>query len=259
MKLALRRFYIEDLPANSSQISIQGELFHHISEVCRFKEGDRFELLPGDGKAWLAEVIAVGKKDLSVRLLSSRTLAALPKPWITLAISIPKLPKMDWIIEKCVELGVHEIRPFVSDFSFLRKTSELSENRLSRWQKLVRAATQQSGRGSIMTIQPAHTLENLLAEFNRQEATGGLFPYEGESPLGLHAALNQLRTQKLEHLWIFVGSEGGYSHREVELFARQGLNPVTLGDQILRVETACLALVSVIKYEYEQFEYGSIR
>ncbi|NJL25896.1 MAG: RNA methyltransferase [Calothrix sp. SM1_5_4] len=120
---------------------------------------------------------------------------------------------------------------------------------MARWRKLVQAATQQSGRGDLMGLKPAVTLESLLAEFNRSPSTGGLFPYEGEAPTGLAEGIAGLKSRALDHIWIFVGSEGGFSTREVELFGAHGLNPVSMGEQILRVETACLAIVSVIKYE----------
>lgn len=238
---------------------VTGDLFHHVRDVCRFDVGERFELLTGDGRARLVEITRVGRKDLEVNFISERELPALPKPRIVLCLSIPKLPKVDWIIEKSVELGVHAVRPFVSEFSFLRKTGEISPNRLARWDKLADAAVRQSGRGQRMTIHSAVTLPDLLADFNRTPDVGGLFPYEGDAQIQLRGALSELKQKALEEIWIFVGSEGGFSRAEVDLFARNGLPPVSLGAQILRVETACLALVSVIKYEYEQFEYGSIR
>ncbi len=250
--MALRRFYIEQENLNGDSLNIHGDLFHHIRDVCRFEVGSTFEVLLGDSKAHLAEVSAINKKELLGKILSTRDLPALKKPYITLALSIPKLPKVDWIVEKCVELGVHEIRPFVSDYSFLRKEGEISENRIARWQKLVHAATQQSGRGDLMKIAPATSLKKLLEEFNRSASTGGLFPYEGEAQLALPKAIQQLKSLHLDHIWVFVGSEGGFSTSEVKLFAQFGLNPVSMGEQILRVETACLALVSIIKYETER-------
>ena len=258
LKMAWRRFFIEE-PLQNGLVHIRGDVFHHITEVCRFKEGDRFEVLPGDGAAWLVEITTVDKRGLDAKVVSSRPLPPLPKPWITLALSVPKLPKVDWIVEKSVELGVHEIRPFVSDYSFLRKVVDVSDNRLQRWQKIVRGATQQSGRSDVMQIHPATTLPKLLEEFNRQPRAGGLFPYEGEALWPLRQAVQDLKQKPLENIWLFVGSEGGFSTEEVKLFAARGLSTVSLGEQILRVETACLALVSIIKYEYEQFEYGSIR
>ncbi len=154
-----------------------------------------------------------------------------------------------------MELGAVEIRPFISEYSFLRKVSELSENRLGRWRKLVQAATQQSGEGELMRIGEPTTLKELLKEFNRNEGVGGLFPYEGVAQTRLPDALTALKQRNLDQIWVFVGSEGGFSQDEVGLFADHGLDPVTMGDQILRVETACLALVSVIKYRAKQVKY----
>lgn len=247
--MALRRFYLENKNLLGDQIAIDGDLLHHIRDVCRFAVGDKFEVLPGNGEAWLVEVRDISSRVLNASILSKRTLPPLPKPYVTLCLSIPKLPKVDWIAEKCVELGVAEIRPFVSDYSFLRKESEISPNRLARWQKLVQGATQQSGRGDLMQILPAVKLSALLEEFNRTPGVAGLFPYEGVSQLPLRQALGELKKRAPERVWVFVGSEGGFSQPEVEMFANSGLNPVTMGDQILRVETACVALVSVIKYE----------
>jgi 16S rRNA (uracil1498-N3)-methyltransferase len=247
--MALRRFYVEPEALSETGVLIRGDLFHHIREVCRFRAGDQFEVLPGNGEAWLVEVEAQTNHELSARLLAKRALPELAKPYLTIALSVPKLPKVDWIVEKSVELGVYEIHPFVSDYSFLRSVKEISANRVQRWQKLVQAATQQSGRGDLMKLANATTLENLLLEFNQSPKTGGLFPYEGETRVGLPAAIQDLKTKDLDHVWAFVGSEGGFSPREVELFASYGLNPVSMGEQILRVETACLALASVIKYE----------
>ncbi len=248
--MALRRFYLapEELPEDGG-LSIRGELFHHIREVCRFGPGDRFEILPGDQRALLYEVHSVSGKELIARRVSERELPPPARPLVTLALSVPKLPKVDWIVEKSVELGVHEIRPFVSDFSFLRKTSEISPSRLGRWEKLSQGATQQSGRGDVMRIHAAVTLEALFAEFNRESGAKGLFPYEGEAQLRLQPALRDALKSQPERLWVFVGSEGGFSPREVELFRQHGLPPVSMGSQILRVETACVALVSIIKYE----------
>lgn len=256
--MALRRFYVQPEDLTDNGVLIRGDLFHHIREVCRFQKGDQFEILPGNGEAWLVQVEAQTNHELSARALSKRKLPELPKPYITMCVSVPKLPKLDWIMEKCVELGVFEVRLFVSDYSFLRSVKEVSANRTERWNKLVQGATQQSGRGDLMRVGPVTTLEKLLQDFSHSEATGGLFPYEGEARLGLRPALQEMARKKLDHIWVFVGSEGGFSPREVALFGDNGLPPVSMGEQILRVETACLALASIIKYELGGATDGSI-
>ncbi len=187
--MALRRFYLEGDNLTAFQIGdqfpIRGDLLHHIRDVCRFKVGDEFEVLSGDGKAHQARIAHDKKHELTVEVVATRILPPLAKPYVTICLSVPKLPKVDWIVEKAVELGAFEIRPFVSDYSFLRKVSELSENRLARWRKLVQGATQQSGRGDLMRIGEPTTLKNLLVEFSRKSDTAGLFPYEGDSPQGI--------------------------------------------------------------------------
>lgn len=248
--MAYRRFYLDSkAQIPSGQLIIGGDLFHHIRDVCRFGAGDKFEILPGDGNAHLVEIESVSKRDLAVKIISARPLPTPAKPEIILALSVPKLPKVDWIAEKCVELGVAEIRPFVSDFSFLRKSSEISESRIKRWGKIIEAATQQCGRGDLMRLSEAQTLEQLLKTFNQQAGAAGLFPYEGEAQVRLPDAIEELKARKADSIWLFVGSEGGFSPREVQLFGEFGMKPVSMGSQILRVETACVALVSVIKYE----------
>ena len=227
---------------------IDGDLFHHIREVCRFQPGEEFELLPGDGRAVRVSVTSVDKRSLKVSPIDARTLPGPGRPHLTLALSIPKLPKLDWIIEKAVELGVSEVRPFVSDFSFLREAREISPARMARWQKLVVAATQQCGRGELMPIAAVEDLGETLRAYKSSLGADGLFAYEGEADRGLDRAVVDLRGNAPEKIWIFVGSEGGFSPRELDQFVAAELPPVSLGAQILRVETACVALISVLKY-----------
>lgn len=110
------------------------------------------------------------------------------------------------------------------------------------------AACQQSARAQPLEIPSVQPLENILKGMNRSESRQGLFAYEGPSDMGLKNYLQSIATPSLREIWYFVGSEGGFSEREVAMFQTQGLKPVSMGDQILRVETACVALTSVIKY-----------
>lgn len=103
-----------------------------------------------------------------------------------------------------------------------------------------------------MKIDEPCEIQDLWQEFNPSEACRGLFAYEGNATAGIKSKLQSIRAQEpnLKQFWIFVGSEGGFSQTEVELFQSKGLGSVTLGDQVLRVETACIALLAVLKYEF---------
>jgi 16S rRNA (uracil1498-N3)-methyltransferase len=249
---AVRRFWISPEQVQAGEAFIEGELFHHIRDVCRFDVGSRFELLPGDGRALFAEIIQLGKRDLKAKVLEERQIPPLPRPHVHLLVAMPKFATFETILEKAAELGVSEITPLFTDYSFVRGEEKLSPSRWARWEKIIRSASQQCGRGRLMTLRPAIKLTRALDDFNRRTKVLGLFPYEGESAMSLKARLGSIPAKEFEEVWIFVGSEGGFSQKEVELFQAQGLPPLSLGDQILRVETACLALVSVIKYHFEE-------
>lgn len=239
---------------NGELVDIEGDELHHIRDVCRMTLGSKFEVIIEGGTALLVEIIEEQKKKSIARVIESRKIPELPKPHLHLAVSIPRLPVFEAVLEKAVELGTHSIHPFFSDFSFIRKQEEVLEKKQERWHKIVQSATQQSGRGELMQITKAQPLETLLKSFNQSGSSAGLFAYEGEGLLSAPKAVEQLRLKQPNEVWMFVGSEGGFSDREVQLFQSFGLPPVTLGSQVLRVETACVALLSVIKYGLDQMK-----
>ncbi len=228
---------------------IQDDDFKHICIVCRQDIDSKFEILSSDGHAYFVKIVSKNKKSAMAQVLSVREVPPLPQPYIELCISVPKFKKLELIIEKSVELGVHRIHPFFSEFSFIRDRKKMSSERVSRLQKIVKSATQQSGRGDLMDITSPCTLDELLLQFNQNSETVGLFPYEGACDKSLKQALSSVKKQAFKSVWAFIGSEGGFSEREVSLFREHQLEPVTLGEQVLRVETACLSIASILKYE----------
>ncbi|QDK39005.1 16S rRNA (uracil(1498)-N(3))-methyltransferase [Bdellovibrio sp. NC01] len=250
----MRRYWIEKKDLFQDQVNFTGDVFHHIFDVCRQEVGSKFEVLTEDSKAYFVEVTQVTKKTAVGRVLEERIIPALKTPHIHLVLSISRFPVMDAVMEKAVELGVKSVQPFFSEFSFLRKGEKLSDNKLERWDKIVRSATQQSGRGDLMQVQDPIPFEKISSLINQKDGQVGLFAYEGTSTLSIKDYCNKVKSehpQGVKDIWIIVGSEGGFSHNEVKHFTELGLHPVTLGQQVLRVETACMALVSVLKYDFD--------
>lgn len=250
----MRRYWIEKSQIFNDQVIFKNEQFHHIFDVCRQEVGHHFEVITEDSKAYLVEVIAVEKKQASAKITETREIAKLNRPHIHIALSMSRYPVMDSIFERAVEMGVSSVTPFCSEYSFIRKANNLPEGKLERWQKIVISATQQCGRGELMQIKTPLNWEPLLEQINPTGQKWGLFAYEGQSSSAVRPYL-QTRMQTLESkpadVWLIVGSEGGFSSSEVTDLKNLGLDPVTLGAQILRVETACLTLVSVLKYEFD--------
>lgn len=247
----MRRYWFDTEDLIDNEVHLHGGVFHHVIVVCRQGVGSRFEMLTSGGKAYLVEVTKLKEKSAWAKILQERAIAPLSRPHLHLAISIPRFQVMDTIVEKAVELGVYEIHPFVSEYSFARNLDERLRSRSTRWEKIVLGATQQSGRGDLMTVDVPIPLKELLSSYSKRSRAVGLFPFEGAAPQHVRQVLVPLRTQLIDEIWIFVGSEGGYSLAEVELFQSYGMLPTTLGSQVLKVETACLALISILKYEWD--------
>jgi 16S rRNA (uracil1498-N3)-methyltransferase len=255
---SMRRYWIEKNHIQGERVDFTNEIFHHIFSVCRQENGSRFEVLTGDGRAHLVEVELLQKKSAQGKILSTREIPSLPKPLIKLFVCIPRFQVMDSIVERAVEMGVSEIIPCYSDCSFMK--SSLPEGKIDRWRKIVISATQQSGRGELMPLSEPVDLTQVLKkinpvgnpEANRNAKILGLFSYEGQAKTDIRTYLRGIAPDsRPDEIWLFVGAEGGFSKTEVEQFQEVGLESVSLGEQVLRVETACIALLAVLKYEFE--------
>lgn len=251
----MRRYWIPKDFVQDDRIILSGDVLHHIRDVCRMTLGSKFEVMV-EGKAFFVEITGETKHESRARVLEERVIVPRPKPDIVLVMAVPRFPVFEAVIEKAVELGVARIQPVFSDFSFIRTKDQVLEKKRPRWEKIVQSATQQSGRGDLMPIEGTVPLKTALEDFNRSPGFKGLFAYEGPGVLSAKEGLQRLRStddqHRLDEVVLFIGAEGGFSEKEVELFQQFGLQPVTLGQQVLRVETACVALVSILKYDFDQ-------
>ena len=246
----MRRYFLEKYELEGDLITISGDVFHHIMHVCRRSQGDHFEILFGDGKAYLVEVCEHKKKSAKLKIIEEREIPPIKAPYIHLVLSFPKPAVFSSVIEKAVELGVKEVIPVVSDFSHFKTLDHPGMQKQDRWQKIVLSACQQSGRGEVMSIAVPQSLAQFLESFNRNGPVAGLFAYEGESAISWQEALDDLKKQQPQDIYLFVGSEGGYSAKEIQAFQQVGLQAMSMGGQVLRVETACVALLSSLTYEF---------
>jgi 16S rRNA (uracil1498-N3)-methyltransferase len=246
----MRRYWIDPKNISENRVTIEGEEFHHIFDVCRQDKGSQFEVLGLPDKAIFVQVTEVQKKKAYAQVLETRMIAPLAKPHLVLALSISRYPVMDAVVEKAVEMGVSRIVPFVSELSFIRKAENLPPNKADRWQKIVKSATQQSGRAELMRIDDPVTFDEVFQHFNRTPGALGLFAYEGKATQDIKTYLHANSSKLPSEIWLFVGSEGGFSPTEVQQLESKNLISVTLGAHVLRVETACIALLAVLKYEF---------
>lgn len=235
--------------ADGEILTLSDEAFHHAIKVSRLEEGEKFEIISGHDVLLSLEIEKIEKKSAQVKVVGRRSLPSPKGPEVHLAVCICKWDALDWIIEKSVELGVTSIQPIVSENSFIKRVEDISSARRLRWQKTVESATTQSVRGSLMNIATPLELNDFIKQINQNPEVKCLFAYEGAKKTHLKTGLQRIIESQPRAVWALVGSEGGFTNREATEIERQGFEPLTLGDQILRVETACIAIMSVIKYE----------
>lgn len=244
----MRRFWVDKSCKQNKEFVLKDDLYHHVCRVCRFKKGEKFELFAEGTQKYLVELTSIFASKAQARILKEYPVPSLKKPYIHLALSIPRLNKMDFIIEKSVELGVKEIHPFYSEFSFVKKSNQIKEKRESRWESLGKMACALSGRTELIQIAKPCAFKDLMWPEN----SNALMAFTGKKTLSLKEVLHEgaRKNSVFESVWIFIGSEGGFSDQEADLFVKKGGKIFSLGEQILKVETACLTSLSILKYHY---------
>jgi len=237
------RFFISPDQVSGQTITITGEDVRHIGAVLRMKPGDGLLLCDGAGAEYTVRITQIGKAEIKAEIVG-QTARKITGPRIILGQGLPKSDKMDWIVQKATELGVAEIIPLITERTIVKVKDE--EKRVSRWQKISREAAMQSDRGDIPKIAPLRTFREFVMTLDPGPRTLCLLPWEeGTDPIR-----NVLRQHHgIQNVIVLIGPEGGFSQTEADAAREKGFHPVSLGRNILRTETAAVAVLSMIGYE----------
>jgi 16S rRNA (uracil1498-N3)-methyltransferase len=188
-----------------------------------------------------AKIIDLAKDRIDCEIVASRPDESEPKVKLTLAQGLPKGRKMDLIVEKCVELGVRQIIPMLTERTVAKAT------KLARWQKIAKEAAEQAKRAVIPEVMPALEFQEVLRLKDQFDLA--LIPWEEEDKTSLKQALTSSLAAR--SILLLIGPEGGFSGAEVGSAKKAGFVSVSLGKRILRTETAGLAALAAITYELE--------
>lgn len=238
------RFFISPDQINGTSITVTGEDVRHIATVLRMKAGEELLLCDGRGNEYSVKIISVDRSQVVTEILN-QTHRELTDPRITLAQGLPKSDKMDFIVQKATELGVSSVVPVITERTIVKVKDE--EKRVSRWQKIAREAAMQSSRPDIPAISNIISFKDFLRTINSEPGTLLLLPWEeGTEPIS-----NVLRSNSgLRNIIVLIGPEGGFSAKEAETAKEIGFHLVSLGPNILRTETAALAVLAIMAYEF---------
>lgn len=241
----MARFYVSQPRIEKGMLRIEGNEVRHIRRVLRLKTGDEITVFDGSAKEYTGTIIEEGTSSVVImvqNIFSSKRESHLE---IILAQSLLKGEKMDYLIQKATELGINEIIPFFSSRSvpILEKSRGLK--RCHRWRRIAVEASKQCGRGVVPKIESIQDYINMVHSVPLDSLRLILWEREGER---LKEILEIAREKK--KIFFIVGPEGGLSDEEVKQGERMGFIPVTLGERILRSETASLCLLAILQYQW---------
>jgi 16S rRNA (uracil1498-N3)-methyltransferase len=242
------RFYVNPKWIKGTMVKIRGTDVWHITKVLRFGEGDRIYVFDGTGKEYYVLITEKTPKEVTGVILEKEYKNIESPLKITLAQALPKATKMDLIVQKATELGVHRIIPLKTERVETKTDIRGLEYRRERWQRISIEAAKQSGRVMIPEIEPIISLESFLSR--EWEGLKLLF-WEEEKEVRFRQVLEQ--QNEVHEVVVVIGPEGGFSSEEVKKAKEKGFSIVSLGPRILRTESVPIVVLGILQYEWGDF------
>ncbi|OGQ59302.1 MAG: hypothetical protein A3J24_00375 [Deltaproteobacteria bacterium RIFCSPLOWO2_02_FULL_53_8] len=241
----MRRFYIEDLSEDASNVFVTGEEFVHISKVLRLRQGTAVVLFNGEGLELTGRLEAVFKDYAVVAVDSATRLVGESRLKTALIVGLVKADKPELIIQKSTELGVTELVFYPADRSVPVADADRAGQRLIRWRRVAIEAAKQCGRSTLPRLSLAPDMSVAL---NGLDGMLKLQLWESEKDRGLNDVLKEPLSEN--GVAFLVGPEGGFAEEEVEAARLAGFITVSLGPRILRAETAAIVMLAIIQHRY---------
>lgn len=226
---------------NEHEIILYGENAHHLTKVLRSKLGDTVTVCDGRGKDYTCKITAFENNKVRLCILCTNTSTAELDYELVLYQCLPKGEKWDFILQKSVELGVTKIVPVLSKFCVTRLAPTEFEKKRERYEKIIISAAKQSGRGKIPQLASLVDIRRAITEITKYELP--ILCYEN-SQENLRNLLRQ--KSNIKSVGVLIGSEGGFSEDEIAFATDLNLCPYSLGNRILRTETAAIAVLSTV-------------
>lgn len=237
--MRIPRIYHPERLTNITQCVLTEEAAHHVGRVLRMQVGEQLELFDGSNHIYPAVITEINKKQISVSLAPAIFDDRESPLIIHLGQVISRGERMEFTIQKSVELGVKVITPLWSERCGVKLDAERMDKKIQQWQKIAIAACEQCGRNIIPEICPLMKLQDWCAE------------NDGMLKLNLHPraaqSIKQLAPPPEAGVRLLIGSEGGLSAQEIEHTVQQGFTEVLLGKRVLRTETASLVAISALQ------------
>lgn len=237
----MHNFFTQQENRRENVFLIEGGDVNHIKNVLRMKEGEKL-LVSCDGQSHLCAIKAIFESSVECEILEENYIDSSLNIKLYLFQGLPKSDKMELIIQKAVELGVFSVIPTEMSRCVVKIEDKKKKNKLERWQSISESAAKQSKRNIIPEIGNIASFKDALKKASETDLI--LVPYESED--GMHSTVSSLNLIKQGmNISIFIGPEGGFDEKEIELAKEHGAKIISLGKRILRTETAAITAVSM--------------
>ena len=246
------KFFVTSEDIHQEEIKITGKDVNHIKNVLRKKIGEELTICNQDlSTDYLCKIIRMQEDSIQCHIIKQLDTNSEANIKVSIFQGLPKADKMEWVIQKAVELGVYDITPIEMKRCVVKLTDKDKIKKLQRWQKIAEVAAKQSGRNRIPPINKIQSIKNICNLCSDYDIV--IVAYENEKENKLKYELQKLKDLPTEDfkIAVLIGPEGGIDASEIQLLKEKGAKIVTLGNRILRTETVALNVLSVIMYELE--------
>jgi len=259
LKHRAHHFFVSPESVRRGTVTISGPQAHQIENVLRLGVGERIVVLDNSGWRYDAEIISAKDSEVVCQVKSKSLVTTEPRTKITLYQGLLRSSKFEQVLQKCTELGVVSFVPVITERSLIGNLQSVSGAKSERWNRIIVEAAEQSGRGKLPTLRPPVLLQQAC-----EEVRGiSLIAWESEKDRSFRSVIKEKlgsTGSQTEHALrpfavnIFIGPEGGFSPREVQIARAYGITPVGLGARVLRSETAALVVTALVLYEAADME-----
>lgn len=244
------QFFVEDEQVGRDFITITGQDVNHIKNVLRMKPGEVVRVSSQGGHDYYCSILELTDDFVQLDILDSEAAGTELPCRIYLFQALPKGDRMEYVIQKAVELGVYEIIPVAMKYCVVRLDKKKAQAKVRRWQAVAESAAKQSKRSRIPNIHPVMSYQEALKY--AMECDRHLVPYENER--GMRATAEALAAIRAgESLSVMIGPEGGFAPEEIEAL-RDKMQVISLGRRILRTDTAAAVMLAALMLRIEMME-----
>ena len=241
------QFFVEDAQIGKEYITITGGDVNHIKNVLRMRPGEKIRVSSRSGQDFFCEIAELTDDFVQADILNEEVPDTELPARIYLFQALPKGDRMEYVIQKAVELGVYEIIPVAMRYCVVKLDQKKAAKKVERWQTISETAAKQSKRSMIPGVHPVMSYKEALEYAKTCDIN--LVPYENERGMeATREALDKLQPGK--SISILIGPEGGFSEQEIEA-ARQTMDVISLGKRILRTDTAACCAMSMVMLRLE--------